>query len=122
MRQVPSPVSTSDAVAADLVELLDLDGCRYEPFPFDVQLPRIESGSILIAAAEPGVAPWRAGTGIELPVRFDGLTLGRFVLVPKRETCGVAFPAQLRATAIAIVTRAAPGIAESLLDDRLADR
>jgi len=122
MRHVPSPASTSDAVAADLVELLDLDGCWYEPFPFDVQLPRLESGSIVIAAAEPGVAPWRAGTGVELPVRFDGLTLGRFVLVPKRETCGVAFPAHLRATAIATAAQAAPRIAESLLTDPLPDR
>jgi hypothetical protein len=95
----------TSAVGADLRRRLDLSTCRFEPFPFDALLPRIEPGRIVIPAAEPvtaSYASWRPEHGVELPVRYGQLTLGRFVLVPKVATCGIAIPAELRADAIAI--------------------
>jgi hypothetical protein len=91
-----------DDVVTELVALLDLHACWFEPFPFDAQLPRIEPGSIVLPAAEPGIAPWRVDNGVELPVRFNGLLLGRFVLAPRVTSVGVAFPPRARDDAITI--------------------
>ncbi len=62
--------------------MLELCACRFEPFPFEVQLPRIEPGRIVIPVEEPGIAAWSGQAGVELPVHLSGLTVGRFVLVP----------------------------------------
>src|SRR5436309_750825 len=106
--------TAQDAVAADVVSrivaLFDLRECRFEAFPFDVQLPRLEPGRVVLPAAEPGIGCWQGGA-VELPVRTaDGLTLGRFVLVPRTATCGVAWSPQARATAIACAQAAASSI------------
>ena len=87
--------------AARLISMFDLCACWYEPFPFDDQLPRIETGRIVLPATEPGVAPWSCDRGVELPVRHDGLTLGRFVLIPCAPTVGVAFSPGARRDALA---------------------
>ena len=91
--------------------------CWFEPFPFDAQLPRIEPGRILLPAAEPGVAPWTFGLAVELPVRCEGLTLGRFVLVPAQPTCGVALSVEGRAEAIAWAADAGAELAAALLNE-----
>src|SRR5438477_8710338 len=88
---------------ARLVRMFALRACRFEPFPFDAQLPRIEPGRIVLPGAEPGVEPWSCDQGVELPVHSNGLTVGRFVLVPERPTTGVGFSHVDRAEAIAIV-------------------
>jgi hypothetical protein len=90
------------ATESALVDLFDLDGCWFEGFPFDVQMPRLERGSVLLPETEPGLVPWSLDSGIELPVRFRGLTVGRFVLVPRQPTTGVAFSIEARAAAIAL--------------------
>jgi hypothetical protein len=104
-----------DDVSAWLIQLFDLRDCWFEPFPFEVQLPRIEPGRIVLPASEPGVRDWRFGGGIELPVRAHGLTLGRFILLPPEDTCGVALGANDRATAIDVVEAIAPTIADAVL-------
>lgn len=105
---------TVDTAADALRERFGLLDCWFEPFPFDVQLPRIETGRIVLPATEPGVKPWRHTGGVELPVRLHGLTIGRFILVPVAPTCGVALSPEDRARAIDLADEIAPTIATDL--------
>lgn len=118
--EAPPTAAMLHAAAAHLVSLIDLRACRFEPFPFDEQLPRIEPGRIVLPGAEPGVAPWSGADGVELPVRHGGLTLGRFVLVPASPTSGVAFSAAVRADAIAFAAELSLPIAEALVSGPVA--
>jgi len=90
--------------AAELTARFELRACWFEPFPFDRLLPRIEPGRIVVPAAEPGAqsfTEWLPTHGVELPVRYGALTLGRYVLVPRVCTCGVALAAASRKHAFA---------------------
>ena len=108
---------TVDQAAARLVSRLGLRACWYEPFPFAALMPRIEVGRIVLQPSEPGVAPWAFGGGVELPVRFAGLTLGRFVLVPTRRTTGVTFSPSERAEAIGWAEGVGSVLAAAMLDE-----
>ena len=101
--------------AERLTGMFDLVGCRFEPFPFDTQLPRIEPGRIVLPGEEPGLEPWSLDTGIELPIRFRDLTVARYVLVPRRPTAGAALSPSLRWVAIALATQLGEAIAARLL-------
>jgi hypothetical protein len=112
----PSSASIEDQLArtaCEIAALLDLRACWYEPFPFDALLPRIEEGRIVLPMPEPGVAPC-ADTGIELPVRVNELTIGRFVLVPSVPSVGVIFPPTTRERAIALAARTGPPLVAAL--------
>ncbi len=98
-----------------LTRLLHVRTCRFETFPFDRQLPRVEPGRIVLPAAEPGLAPWTTDAGVEIPLRYRGLPLGRFVVVPTVPTSGVAFPPSARTRAIEIVSAVGAAVAEALL-------
>ena len=90
-------------VARDLCGLLDLRGSWFEPWPFERQLPRLEPGRVVLPPDEPGsrsYGTWRPDDGIELPVRFGDLVLGRFVLVPAVHTVGVVLDPSARQRAI----------------------
>jgi hypothetical protein len=117
-QQAPSAQTSVGVFASQLASMFGLRACWYEPFPFDSQLPRIEPGSILLPAIEPGIEWWRLNRGIELPVRSQGLTLGRFVLVPEVSTSGVALPPQARARAIEMAAAIAPRIAANVTTNR----
>ena len=70
----------------------------------------------MLPADEPGARPysdWRPSDGIELPVRYGSLLLGRFVLVPNTATCGVAIPSAARTDAIYLAQRAGDELARS---------
>jgi len=99
--------------AADLAVLLDLRACWFEPFPFDALLPRVEHGRIVLPTPEPGIAPC-SFAGVELPVRAEELTLGRFVLVPSAPSVGVIFSPTSRDRAIALVTDLGAPVAAAL--------
>ena len=73
------------------------------------------SGRVILPGTEPGVERWSLDKGVELPVRFTGLTLGRFVLVPAMPTTGVGFSHVDRAEAIAMAERVGQAIAVALL-------
>jgi hypothetical protein len=103
-----------DETAGTIATLLDLRACWFEPFPFDTLLPRIEQGRIVIPAPEPGVAPC-CGLGVELPVRANGLTLGRFVLVPSVPSTGVIFAPTARDHATALAARSGSLVAAALM-------
>jgi len=115
--QSPSYGSLVDAVATEFRSRFGLIDCWYEPFPFDRQLPRIEPGRIVLPGAEPGIDSWNIGTGIELPVRWGNLPLGRFVLVPASPTTVVGLSPTDRTHATAIATEVAPTIAAALAVD-----
>jgi hypothetical protein len=101
--------------AQELVQLLGLRSCAFEAFPFDVQLPRIERRRIVLPAAEPGVEPWTCDRGVELPVRYRGLTVARFVLVPMLPSVGVVFSPEDRAAALRIAVDVGPFLAAGLV-------
>jgi hypothetical protein len=111
----PRPETVVANAADQLTALLDLRGCWFEPFPFEVQLPRIESGRIVLPAEEPGIEPWTLDRGVELPVRFRSLTLGRYVLLPRTRTAGVALSSSARAAAIALAEEIGAPIAAAML-------
>jgi hypothetical protein len=100
--------------ATEIAVLLDLRACWFELFPFDMQLPRIERGRIVLPSAEPGVAPW-SHAGVELPVVANGLNVGRFVLEPTAATVGVVFSPSARARAIAMAGRLGAPVAAALI-------
>ena len=110
----PSGGPIAESTVPRLIALFGLRACWYESFPFDVQLPRIERGRILLPPDEPGVASWSGEVGVELPVRHGGLTLGRYVLVPSSPTSGVAFPATTRAEAIEMAAAVGTRIAAAV--------
>jgi len=115
--QSPATEPVLYATATSLVAKFALRACRFEPFPFDVQLPRIEPGRIVVPAAEPGIAAWSGEPGVELPVRYRGLTVGRFVLVARSPTTGVAFAPSDRAEAISMMEGLGAVIAAAILAD-----
>jgi hypothetical protein len=96
-----------------LVALFDLRTCWFEPFPFDSVLPRIERGRIVAPAEEPGSPPI-SYTSIELPVRMDGLTLGRIVLLPTAQSVHDLASPSARETAIAMAEDLAAPVAAAL--------
>ena len=104
-----------EAAQGELVELLTLQGCRFEAQPFLTVLPRLERGGQL----DQRVWRYRDGgfelspEGVELPVYGRGQQLGRFVLEP---TPGVGVSLEQRVVAVAIAdqvgaTLAAPSTA-----------
>jgi hypothetical protein len=101
--------------AGAIASLLDLRACWFELFPFDVLLPRIEQGRIVVPAPEPGIAPC-SGIGVELPVRMNELTVGRFVLIPRVPSAGVIFPPSARDRATALAAQSGPLLAAALMN------
>jgi hypothetical protein len=116
--QSPATEPILYAAATWLVAKFGLRACRFEPFPFDVQLPRIEPGRVVLPAAEPGLAAWSGEPGVELPVRHCGLPVGRFVLVPESPTTGVGFSPTDRAEAISMTVGLGRVIAAAMLSER----
>jgi hypothetical protein len=111
--------SIAEPFVPRLIAMFGLRACWFECFPFDVQLPRIEPGRVVVPADEPGVAPWSGEAAIELPVRHRSLTLGRFVLVPALPTIGVALPSSARAEAMSMAASVGASIAAPLVAGEL---
>lgn len=72
-------------VALELLTLLDLRDCRFEPGPARPDLPivgrdgRVHDGSLVWDVATAGIP----AVGAQLPVQRDGRTLGHLVVVPE---------------------------------------
>lgn len=94
------------------IEALDgVGACAYEAFPFDVSLPQIARGRVVLPADEPGVRPyaqWSPCDGVEVPVYAGALLLGRFVVRAERSTCGVTLSPETRVRMLDIARDAAP--------------
>jgi len=102
----------------ELAALLDLRACWFEGFPFDTPLPRLEPDRIARPAHEPGV-PAVSYAGIELPVRRNGLTLGRIVLLPTAQSVRTVFTPTARERAIAMASELAAPVAAALTTGKL---
>ena len=92
--------------ADHLTQLLALADCWFEPWPYDRQLPTIARGRVILPADEPGTigyAQWSTADGVGLPVIRGGLEIGRFVLLSRIPTVGIAWSPELRARALALV-------------------
>ena len=105
-----TPVEVRTAVQDELVGLLSLIECRYEPAPFTSSLPRIErSGGI-----DGPHRRWLGGEftlpalGAEIPVVARGRTFGRYVLVPD---VSVGVSIEERIVAVALVDQVGAALA-----------
>jgi hypothetical protein len=105
-------------VADDLTAVLAASKTRFEPWPYDRELPVVHKGGVTLPADEPGALgfkAWSASDGIALPVSSPaGLELGRFVVVPRTPTVGLAWKSKARARALDIAQRYGATLADHL--------
>jgi hypothetical protein len=99
--------------AEHLIELLGLADGWFEPWPYDRQLPTIARGRVMLPADEPGTigySEWCTADGVGLPVIRGGPEIGRFVLLPRIPTVGIAWSPEQRGAAIDLVERIDEGV------------
>jgi hypothetical protein len=90
-------------VQGELISLLHVRDCKFEPLPFGENLPEMTHQGVLIPGVEtPDGSPVR--TRIALPVFGAGRPVGRFVLdlAPDEGATGIALPPEDRALAVAL--------------------
>jgi len=102
----------------ELAALFDLRACWFEGFPFDTPLPRLEPDRIARPVDEPGI-PAVSYAAIELPVRLNGLALGRIVLLPTARSVRTVFTPAARERAIAMAAELAAPVAAALTTGKL---
>jgi hypothetical protein len=85
-------------VQGELVSLLPVRGCRFEPFPIHGDLPELTHSGVRI----PGVEDARESGLVALPVYGAGRPLGRFVLEFVDDGIGIGVPPEDRALAVAL--------------------
>jgi hypothetical protein len=90
-------------VRGELVSLLPLSDCRFEPLPFREDLPELTHQGVLLHAAES--PEYAGGDGrVALPIYGAGRAVGRFVLDLNLDegATGIALPPEDRALAVAL--------------------
>jgi hypothetical protein len=96
--------------------MLDAAETRYEPWPYDAELPTMHSRGVTLPADEPGVASfrqWSPSDGVAIPVCGpDAFELGRFVVVPRSPSVGVVWKPSARARALDLAERYGSTLAE----------
>ena len=107
--QAPNEGDLEELIAVAQAELLDLLGlieCRFEPAPFSTTLTRMErqgsSGHRLVIHQEDMAPDWGPEREIELPVRGRSHQLGRFVLELPANRRVFHIPAAAREMAFAV--------------------
>jgi hypothetical protein len=99
------------AAEAELSDLLGLRDCRFEPFPFDTTLPRLErqrTGWHKLVIHQHEFEPvWGPDHEVELPVELGGQQLGRFVLDSRPGAFPLLIPRHAREVAFALVDQLA---------------
>jgi hypothetical protein len=85
-------------------DVLQLADCEFQRPPFVDALPRLRRTGVAYppAVEGPGAAGTDDETDVELPVRADGLEVGRFVLRLPPGVTGLDLAPQARATAVAL--------------------
>ncbi|HEY3722078.1 MAG TPA: DUF4118 domain-containing protein [Acidimicrobiia bacterium] len=87
-------------VKDELVALLHVDECRFEPLPFREDLPELRHQGVRIPAVD---LPELAGDHrVALPVYGAGRPVGRFVIDLEDGATGIALPPEDRALAVAL--------------------
>ncbi len=96
------PAVVLDLAQHDLIDLLDLSGCRFEALPYETDLPILErSGTLLTDRHRYTLDGFELpADGVALPVLARGRPVGRFVLVPTPGT-GVSLERRIVAVALA---------------------
>lgn len=90
-------------VQGELVSLLHVRGCRFEPLPFREDLPELTHQGVRIPGIDVPEVPARDGR-VSLPVYGAGRPVGRFVLdlESNEGATGIALPPEDRALAVAL--------------------
>jgi Domain of unknown function (DUF4118) len=109
---VTSPSDVVELVARQIHDVLDLDGCRFDPGPSDLGRPRWEADGHIVWRGR-AVDVNREGLptldAIELPLTSGGLDCGRYLLT---STSAVRRPdAERRRVAVALADQAAAALA-----------
>ena len=105
IEQRADPLDLISAVEAELTALLLARRCRFEPGEAADSLPRIERDGT-IAGRQPSSLPLPP-EDIELPVRWQGRWVGRFVITP---TGGVSVPMVHRVVAVILTDHLAAAV------------
>jgi hypothetical protein len=88
-------------VQQELVSLLHVHSCRFEPLPFREELPELTHQGVRIPGSEsPDPSP--RDTRVSLPVFGAGRPIGRFVLDLENGSTGIVIPPEDRALAVAL--------------------
>jgi hypothetical protein len=112
--QVARGEATADVISAaqaEMISLLQLKDCRFEPAPFGESLPRLERSGVIADRREFRYA--RGGLelpreGVELEVLARGRPAGRFVL---EATPGVGVSLEQRVVAVALADQVGGALA-----------
>ena len=105
IEQGADPLDLISAVEAELTALLLARRCRFEPGEGTGSLPRIERDGA-IAGRHPH-SPLLPSEDIELPVRWQGRWIGRFVITP---TGGASVPIVHRVIAVILTDHLAAAV------------
>ena len=110
----PGRHTSADMIMAaqhELTELLRLQTCQFEAFPFAQPLPRLERSGVVAVMEYLGPEGGFAlpAEGAELPVFGRGNVLGRFVLVPQPDT---TVSLEQRVVAVAIADQVGAALAD----------
>ena len=96
-------------VQNELTRILDLKSCRFERPPFSTSLPELRHRGVRLRAGAEDTTGLHSQ--LELPVRANGQTLGRFVLTMPTEGSGLHLPASDRALAVALADQLGAALA-----------
>ncbi len=88
-------------VQGEIVSLLHVRQCRFEPLPFHEDLPELTHQGVRIPGGEVS-EPSPAGGRVSLPVFGAGRPVGRFVLELATGATGIELPPEDRALAVAL--------------------
>ena len=90
-------------VQGELVSLLHVESCRFEPLPFREELPELTHQGVRIPGIEAPDVPARDGR-VSLPVYGAGRPVGRFILdlEGSEGATGIVLPPEDRALAVAL--------------------
>jgi hypothetical protein len=88
-------------VRGELVSLLHVEECRFEPLPFREDLPEMTHQGVRIPGSDLR-EPMPTDGRVALPVYGGGRPVGRFVIDLEDRTTGIALPPEDRALAVAL--------------------
>jgi hypothetical protein len=88
-------------VRGELVSLLHVDECRFEPLPFREDLPEMTHSGVRIPSSDLA-EPMPTDGRIALPVYGGGRPVGRFVIDLEARSTGIALPPEDRALAVTL--------------------